>query len=527
MRVGDAQHEIPTSAANWAEFKTAVSAKTEEDQRKMWCQCSTDGISNGAETAVGFDARTGAAPYRFIGCGAHSNYYTKGGCITPGWAIIARNAARDGTTPNADSCCSGYGSPPGGADTHFTTCARDGQFGGYPYRLCYPEGECEGSTNYLALDSRAAWKSCGGYMGCNADRQARWDGGALISTQIVDGLHEDPSSMKSGTGRLNYAIADWSACCKRCSTTAGCVAWDFAPLTSSCNLYSTKGSRVRDLWSYAGEPGFDDAPMECQRRSDIDTCVHAPKCDAEDLRAVAARNDPKICPTSEPVRCMIKDSTGRNRLQCISLDRALDDGEGTVCQVCTEDDIRSGLHPRDAAIVGATIPGGMLLIFGTLCTWCRYDYKRKYTSVESDKVVGRSCRSETRTRTHKGNTTHYQVTVYEVNVEYSWEGTKKVRTLKREGSNYTNKLSLSVDKQTGEIREEVCCAGNGASNIKSSGEVQYYTPTVSQADEPTPSDFRREYSDAVSDAPFVSEAKLSGSSKPDGPIVTDGWAPRR
>jgi len=45
MRAGDAQTlpSLPTSAANWDEFKTALSAKTEEDQNRMWCQCSTDG----------------------------------------------------------------------------------------------------------------------------------------------------------------------------------------------------------------------------------------------------------------------------------------------------------------------------------------------------------------------------------------------------------------------------------------------------------------------------------------------------
>eukprot|EP00283_Hemiselmis_rufescens_P014140 CAMPEP_0173437996 /NCGR_PEP_ID=MMETSP1357-20121228/19071_1 /TAXON_ID=77926 /ORGANISM="Hemiselmis rufescens, Strain PCC563" /LENGTH=97 /DNA_ID=CAMNT_0014403233 /DNA_START=107 /DNA_END=396 /DNA_ORIENTATION=+ len=81
MRMGHAQHQMATSAEGWAEFRAAMADKTEEEQRRMECQCSTDGISNGAETALGFDARTGNAPYRFIGCGAHTNYYTKD-CIT-------------------------------------------------------------------------------------------------------------------------------------------------------------------------------------------------------------------------------------------------------------------------------------------------------------------------------------------------------------------------------------------------------------------------------------------------------------
>uniref|UniRef100_A0A6U4XB00 Apple domain-containing protein n=1 Tax=Hemiselmis andersenii TaxID=464988 RepID=A0A6U4XB00_HEMAN len=471
MRAGDAQTlpSLPTSAANWDEFKTALSAKTEEDQNRMWCQCSTDGITNGAETAIGFDARTGAAPYRFIGCGAHTNYYTKG-CITPGWSIIEQNAQSEGTAPDPNSCCSDYNQPPGGGDENFATCARPNQFGGYPYRLCYPEGPCEGATGFISIDKRAAFKSCGGYMGCNADRQARWDGGALISTHVEEPLREDPASKEKGTGKLAKAVADWSSCCKRCSTTAGCVAWDFAPLSSSCNLYSTQGNRVRDMWFYAGVPGFDDAPLECQKRSDIHTCLHAPKCDVEDLEAAAAKNDPKICDNTQPVRCMRSDGTGMSRLQCTTLDSALDE----ACEVCREDDIREGLHPRDAMIVGVTIPGSILLIFAALFSWCRCDYNRKYVSVETDQVVGKGIKTQTRTRSTKHGVQTYQVTIYVVEVEYTWEGSKRVETISREGKNYTNKLSLSLIKETGRIRGGYCCAGNdGVFNIASSGEVSH------------------------------------------------------
>ena len=71
-----------------------------------------------------------------------------------------------------------------------------------------------------------------------------------------------------------------------------------------------------------------------------------------------------------------------SRLQCTTLDSAL---EGT-CQICREDDIREGLHPKDQMILGITMPGSFLLIFGSLYAWCRRDYNSKFVSVETDEV---------------------------------------------------------------------------------------------------------------------------------------------
>mmetsp|Transcript_11399 Transcript_11399/g.28336 ORF Transcript_11399/g.28336 Transcript_11399/m.28336 type:complete len:546 (+) Transcript_11399:138-1775(+) len=485
MREGFAQHAIPTSAGNWAEFKTAVSDKTEEDQRKMWCQCSTDGISNGAETAVGFDARTGTAPYRFIGCGAHTNYYTKD-CITPGWAIIERNAARQGSAPDGDSCCEDYDDPPGGRgeasdNIDFVTCARGGQFGGYPFRLCYPEGSCKGTTGHLSLDRRASYKLCGGHMGCSADRQAKWDGGELISTLILTGAKGDPSldgtSWEGERGTLDDAIADWTDCCKSCSGTAGCVAWDFAPLASSCSLFSTRGSRVRDLFSYAGEPGFDDASLDCQNRhGDIHTCIHAPKCGQEEILATAAAFDPKVCPTNNPVRCLIADTTGQSRLQCTSLDRALDESD-PACGLCREDDIRSGLHPRTQGTIAGSVLGGLSFLATSFYVWFRMRFARDYVQVESDQVVGKGKRTETWTTIHKGKTTTHTATHYTVEVEWTWEGKKMTKTITRKGKNYTNKLLLTLSKEDGELSEFFW---KYVDNVSDSGQVVYGTGFASE-----------------------------------------------
>ena len=194
------------------------------------CQCTTDGWSGG-EDYVPEDAEffsTGEKPYRFKGCGAHTEYLQTDNDVV------------------------------------------DFQVAGYPFRWCFVKDPSECT---MEVENKNVWPE---------EKPARWRkcDGQMCEAREACAIYSDSSEIASTSVA---SMDDWSDCCAVCGSTAGCVAWSFD--ASSCKLFGselgdTSAMSLSDfpavVGSYCGWVGHDDEPKSCTKRNHFDTCDGRP-----------------------------------------------------------------------------------------------------------------------------------------------------------------------------------------------------------------------------------------------------------
>jgi hypothetical protein len=158
------------------------------------------------------------------------------------------------------------------------------QIGGYPWKFCYTYGGRYGCqitelSRKHSLNRDVAYRFCNGDYDCKTRAQVK------VSEDVVNEFLLNTIQLEE-VDQDGY-LKDWTNCCQECRLHGpDCRFWDFSVETMQCRIFSEienveqvlTEEETSDLSSEAprwffGEPGFDDKPLNCWRRTRYDTCV--------------------------------------------------------------------------------------------------------------------------------------------------------------------------------------------------------------------------------------------------------------
>ena len=328
-----------------------------------------------------------------------------------------------------------------GCGAHSTNYNVEGgeQFGGFPYKMCYVIGgqECVAASGLQTFIKGTAWRKCTGFQGCQTKRSTRVVSGDAISTTVVGLTVGDPGNnckgdlggLLQGVGELcvgEMSIREWSECCRLCSQERDCKHWQFHPNTGECRLYSAVDAVTEHPAYITGTGGgFQDPPLDCQKRNSFDTCDVGPPCphtnDKDPSKGVFQS---PWCPSEKPWRCAVyRSETNGHALTCVGQE---DLGKCTKCSTGVQ-------WPLIIAALAGSLVLTVVLYFalkvGQVVTWTEsllttdsYTVNVTYEPRMGSNLVAR------------------EVVCYNVRFHYNFHGSPKTVDLKQDTTNFTRRV---------------------------------------------------------------------------------------